>query len=84
VDPARYYCIDDRELTRDPKTALEAVYQHFGWIPDGAFLAALTEANQRQRGFKSKHEYSLEEFGLSKELIQAKLGPLMDYYGLPR
>jgi len=49
-----------------------------------AFRARLAEATQRQRGFASKHEYSLEEFGLSKAWIQAELGPLLDYYQLPR
>ena len=31
-----------------------------------------------------KHEYTLEEFGLSKAWIQQELGPLLDHYGLPR
>jgi hypothetical protein len=84
VNPRQYYCIDYRELTRDPKTTLEQLYAHFGWTMSDAFRARLAEATQRQRGFSSKHEYSLEEFGLSKAWIQAELGPLLDYYQLPR
>jgi hypothetical protein len=28
VNPKQYYCVDYRELTRDPLAALEKVYQH--------------------------------------------------------
>lgn len=84
VDPRQYYCIDYRDLTRDPRETIEKVYAHFGWTLSDAFRARLAEATQRQRKFESKHEYSLEEFGLSKEWIQEELGPLLDHYALPR
>jgi hypothetical protein len=48
------------------------------------FRARLALATQRQREFKSRHEYTLEEFGLSREWIQQELGAVLDYYGLPR
>lgn len=84
VNPRQYYCIDYRDLTRDPKATLEKLYAHFGWTMSQTFRARLTEATQRQRQFASKHEYSLEEFGLSKTWIQEELGALLDYYNLPR
>jgi hypothetical protein len=84
VNPNQYYCIDYRDLTRDPKATLEKVYAHFGWTPSPAFQARLTEALHAQAEYKSKHEYTLEEFGLVKEWIQAELGPVLDYYALPR
>ena len=49
-----------------------------------AYRARLTAATQRQREFKSKHEYTLEEFGLSKEWIQAELSDMLEHYALPR
>ena len=73
--PARYYCIDYRDLTRNPREAIEKLYQHFGWELSDAFRARLKAATERQRNFKSKHEYTLEEFGLSKAWIQEELGP---------
>ena len=48
------------------------------------YRAQLTAATQRQRKFESKHEYTLEEFGLSKEWIQQELSPLFDYYELQK
>jgi hypothetical protein len=84
VNPGQYYCIDYRDLTRDPKAALEKLYHHFGWTMSETFRQKLTLATQRQRDFKSKHGYSLEEFGLSKEWIQEELGSVMECYALPR
>jgi len=82
VNPKQYYCIDYRELARDPAAAMERLYDHFGWKMSEAFRAKLAEATQRQREFKSHHEYTLEEFGLSAEWIRQELGEVLDYYKL--
>lgn len=84
VNPAQYYCMDYRDLTRDPREAVEKLYRHFGWSVSDAYRARLEAATTRQRTYRSKHQYTLEEFGLSKEWIQAELGPLLDHYSLAR
>jgi len=84
IDPSRYACIDYRELTRDPRAAIEKVYAHLNWPMSPQMQAKLEAATQRQQEFKSKHEYSLEEFGLSKQWIQEELGDVLDAYQLER
>ena len=84
VPSSQYYCIDYRDLERDPLRAIEELYAHFGWTVSPAFREALVAATQRQREFKSAHHYTLEEFGMSKEWIQQELGELLDFYGLER
>jgi hypothetical protein len=84
IDSAHYYCMDYRDLTRDPRQAVETLYHHFGWKLSDSFHARLKAATDRQRSFKSAHHYTLEEFGLSKEWIQEELGPLLDHYSLAR
>jgi omega-hydroxy-beta-dihydromenaquinone-9 sulfotransferase len=84
VPPRQYYCIDYRDLVRNPRKTIENLYAHFSWPMDETCRARLDAATQRQREFKSKHEYTLEEFGLSKEWIQQELGEVMDAYGLER
>jgi omega-hydroxy-beta-dihydromenaquinone-9 sulfotransferase len=84
IDPARYHCIDYRDLVRNPRAAIEQVYAHFGWPMSDALRTRLDEATQRQEKFKSKHEYTLEEYGLSKEWIQRELGDLLHHYELER
>jgi hypothetical protein len=84
IDPARYHCIDYRDLVRDPRDTIEKVHAHFGWPVSESLRAKLDAASTRQREFKSKHEYTLEEFGLTKEWIQAELGEVLDAYHLER
>lgn len=84
VPKAQYYCIDYRDLVLNPRKTIENLYAHFGWQMDEPCRAKLDAATQRQREFESKHEYTLEEFGLSREWIQRELGEIMDAYGLER
>lgn len=84
IEPSRYYCIDYRDLVRNPQETLEKLYAHFGWEISETFRARLQAATQAQREFKSKHDYTLEEFGMTREGIQADLGEIMDFYHLER
>lgn len=84
VPASQCYCIDYRDLVQNPRKTIEKVYAHFGWHMNETCHARLDAATQRQREFKSKHEYTLEEFGLSKEWIQSELGELLDAHGLER
>jgi hypothetical protein len=84
MDVEQYYCIDYRDLTRNPREALEMLYKHFGWNLSDTFQSQLSAATELQQSFKSAHQFTLEEFGLSEEWIQEQLGPLLDYYSLAR
>jgi hypothetical protein len=42
---------------------VEQLYPHFGWKISQSYHEQFTRANGRQRHFKSKDNYSLEEFG---------------------
>jgi len=82
MPPERFYRIKFAQLARDPGQAVAGIFQHFGWRLSGAFAEKLREVSERQRSFQSRHSYSLEEFGLSREWIRAELGPLLEAYEL--
>ncbi|HXE52478.1 MAG TPA: sulfotransferase [Tepidisphaeraceae bacterium] len=84
IDPKQYYCVDYRELVSDPRKTIEKIYEHFLMPVSPEFSERLTEAGRRERKFKSAHQYTLEEFGLSREWIGRELGHLMDAYSLER
>jgi len=84
VDARNYYCIDYRELVRDPGGTIQNLYHHFGWRMWDEHSRELSLATERQHDFKSNHEYTLTEFGLSKDWIQKELGAVLDAYGLER
>lgn len=84
INPAQYYCIDYRNLVRNPISTIEQLYSHFGYTVSDAFRARLDKMVDGHRKYKSKHEYTLDEFGMSKEWIQQELGELFVTYGLER
>ncbi|MGE5608742.1 MAG: sulfotransferase family protein [Bacillota bacterium] len=84
IDPRQYHCIDYRNLVRDPQRTIQEVYEHFGFEMSHAFRLRLAAATRKERQYKSVHQYTLEEFGLSKQWIQQELGEVLDAYGLER
>ncbi len=57
------------------------IYDRFGWEADPAFQLRLTEDTQRGKEYKSRHSYSLEEFGLEEEEIRGRFQELNARFG---
>jgi len=84
IDPQRFFWIRFSDLVRDPAATVARIYGHFGMTMSGAFKERLEAAAAREGRFRSLHEYSLEEFGLSKEWILRELDDVFEAYGLDR
>jgi hypothetical protein len=82
VAPQQYFRIDYRDLVGDPLGVVETLYRHFGWSISPSFRARLEDAVRRHRQYRSRHHYSLEEFGLSEAWIEERLGDVIAAYGL--
>lgn len=82
MDPRRYYAIRYADLVRDPVATIQAVYTHFGFVSSPTYLEKLIAASQCQQDFRSKHQYSLEEFGLDVAWLREQVGEVIDFYGL--
>lgn len=72
------------DVVSDPVAQVRRVYDGFG-LPFSAELEATLRADlARRAAFKSAHNYSLEQFGLTRAYIDERLGDVMDYYGFAR
>jgi hypothetical protein len=82
-DDARFFDLDYRRFVSDPISAVTEVYGYFGLPLGDATLGAMREyvASHPQRKH-GKHEYSLEEYGLSPESIRERLGFYLDRFNL--
>ena len=76
------FVIPYEEMVADPYKKVIQVYQHFHMQPDETYLEKLKAATNRARGYKSKHSYSLEEYGMTQEEVKERLGGLMLKYGV--
>ncbi len=65
-------------LKNDVRRTVTGVYARFGWTPDDGFLDSLAVSTESGRKFRSRHEYSLADFGLTREGIRARFGELVE------
>lgn len=60
------------EMRKDVKRFVLDTYHHFGWDVSPGFADRLDEEAERGKGYKSRHSYSLEEFGLVAQDIRER------------
>lgn len=84
VPKERFLSIRYEDLMSEPIAVVERIYDRFGFELTPAYRGRLLEATRKAKSFKSQHSYSLEEYGLSAEIIDRELGDLMDELGYTR
>lgn len=84
VPPSQFYSLKYEDLIRTPKQEILNIYKHYGWQVTEKFEKMLDEEQAFNREYKSAHEYSLEQFGLSKEGIYNELYDIMDEFGFDK
>ena len=84
LPPERFYEIRYENLVADPRGAVLGMYKHFGLPVSDQFAAYLDEQTAKARQYKSRHSYALEDWGLSKDEVSAKLAEVFDAYGFEK
>jgi hypothetical protein len=79
--PDQYAWVPLGEMRQDVKAFVLSVYERFNWEPSAAFEQRLAEDAERGRGHKSRHSYSLEEFGLDEEEVRGRFRGLNARFG---
>ncbi|MDJ0911185.1 MAG: sulfotransferase [Woeseiaceae bacterium] len=72
----RIATIKNDELRNDLADSLARVYTEIGLDIDDAFAERLTTASTASRSFKSKHRYTLEDYGLDAAEIRTRFEPV--------
>jgi len=82
LPPDRFCTVRYDHLVADPAGTVSSIYDQMGWDMTPDLLVRLEDdAAKRSKGYRSKHSYSLEEFGLTREWIRDELGDVLDAYG---
>ncbi len=68
------------ELVADPRATVHRIYRAFGMEVRPDFDSRLAEETGRARKYRSRHRYSLEQYGLSREMIRNRLQPIFEEY----
>jgi hypothetical protein len=84
IQARRFLNVRYRDLMADPAARVREIYRAFELELSAEFEATLHAEAEEQRNFKSEHRYSLEQFGLSRELVYEELREVFDYYDFAR
>jgi hypothetical protein len=84
IPPSQFIALKYDDLVNKPKDTVLKVYKHFGWEVSAAFESALDKELTKQRSYRSKHEYSLDEYSLSKEYIYESLFDVFHEFGFEK
>ena len=80
----RVVTIRYEDLMADPGGALERVYDRFGMVMDEGLRTRLRESLAAAREYRSGHQYSLEEFGLSRDWVYQQMPDVFASHGFDR
>ena len=72
------------DLVADPGGTVEGIYNWLGYRMTESFRTALAEATARETDFVSKHRYTLEQFGLSREEFYTELKDVYAEFGFEK
>lgn len=69
------------DLVERPEQVVHNIYSKFNLRISPQFQAELTRVVSKNKGYKSEHHYSLEQFGLSKERVYRETKDVFDRFG---
>jgi hypothetical protein len=72
------------DLVADPRAAVHGIYQALGVELRPDYDALLAAETSRARQYRSRHHYSLQSYGLDREMIYQRLAPIFEEYGFER
>jgi len=81
LNASQFYSLKYDTLIEKPKETVLNIYNHFGWEVSNEFAESLEAESHRNKDYKSSHDYSLEEFGISKEEITEQLAEVIQEHG---
>lgn len=81
LGPGRLLVVHYDDLLRDPEATVSRLYQSLGETVSPAFRAELARAAEQQKNYKSEHQYSLEEFGITREWLYEQVPEVYAEFG---
>ena len=68
-------------LVADPEATVKGLYARFGFALSETYAATLARERARAKTYRSAHEYSLEQFGLTRERVMTDYRDIFERFG---
>ncbi|NIV31747.1 MAG: hypothetical protein GWN58_20355, partial [Anaerolineae bacterium] len=75
-----YIIVRYDDLVADPAGTVSRIYDHFGFEIGPTYAQILQAETERARGYRSRHAYSLEGTGLTREGIVSQFRDVFDRF----
>lgn len=69
------------DLVTDPDRTVRRIYERFRLEVDDHFAEVLRRATETARRYESRHDYGLDELGLSRERIESEFADVFERFG---
>lgn len=80
-NPSNLIEIPYQELVSNPWATVEKIYQKFELEMSPLFREKLKQETQLNIRYQSRHQYSLEQFGLSQQQLYEMMPDVFEFYG---
>lgn len=81
IEPKNLKTVRYSDLVKHPRDTVIDIYNHFGIEITPKFRQQLDKITVRSRNYKSKHSYSLEEYGITAKEVYEPLKDLFEEFG---
>jgi hypothetical protein len=79
IPPEQYICVGFEDLIQSPEDTVERIYGHLGLPLSEAFRGRLQAAILEQTNHRSRHRYSLEEYGIDEQEVYRELRQVFEF-----
>jgi hypothetical protein len=83
VPQDKYAVVRYDDLEDDPEAVITAIYQRFGYDMSPAYADLLHRQAEKARKFRSRHDYSLQGVGLTREQIRDRFSEVFERFAFP-
>jgi len=80
----RHAFVPLKEVKKDVNGFVLETYDRFGWEADEGFRNRLAEESDRNKAYKSRHTYSLDDYGLTEADVRKRFAGLIRRFGFDR
>lgn len=84
MPPSQFIEVRYEELVADPKATVERVYRELDLPMSNEYAAILDQERVGARAYRSKHSYSLEACGLTRDDVYCAMPEVFEAYGFAR
>lgn len=76
-----YVIVRYDDLVHNPAGTVAGIYQHLGIEMNPVYAQVLLQEAEASKAYRSRHHYSLEQLGLTRELIVDRFRDVFDRFG---